>query len=741
MSFTVGTINACGLRRKRHLLKALLTEHNISILSVTETKLKFDLKMSNYNTYQRNSTLGTIRGAALLIHDSLHSTQFKLPDQFSNLECVASKVTINNIIVTIISLYHPPGETFPDNLFEFVSLNPHTILLGDFNARNIQFGDNSTNRNGQILSECLIENNLWRCPNTNPTFFSHTGMSIIDHIIITPDLIQYFEEPCFIGQTITSDHLPLLVHSNIAQPPKLPPTIITLKDFKNTDWEQFRAMIIQTFSPPQIFRNTHEIDQIIEQYSTSVSETYNACTPDRTINLNRAPLPPFIVNLIKNKRRLYRLFLRNRDAAIKTEYNRLSAIIRREINRFKEEKWADITSKLDFRNGKEYWRQFHLLSGNKKKKTIHLKSPENDNIISEPQEIANIFKQHLSNIFITPQNPRFDANHFVTVERNIANFRGINSVIELNGDNIFDTRIDAETVAEAVHSGKNTAPGRDGLSRAVIRQLPQECFEFLSNIFNRCLELCYFPNVWKEATTILIPKPSGDPTNPDNYRPISLLNVIGKVFEKILQGRLRDFAESNDILPRFQHGFRTFHSTQDPLLQLHSELTVAINSGECVLATFLDIHKAFDQVWHAGLVQKLLNIRLPFHFVKLINSFLTERIIRVKISNSYSEPFSPLAGIPQGSILSPLLYIIYTYDIPNPVNLNTHISLFADDTALWTTGRTTAVCSRELQRQLDAFSTWARKWRITPNPSKTQSILFHNYKQSKSPKFKKRKFN
>ncbi|KAK9881280.1 hypothetical protein WA026_015402 [Henosepilachna vigintioctopunctata] len=734
MEFTLGTVNACGLRRKRHLLKALLLNHNISILSISETKLKFDLKISNYKIFQRNSTLGTIRGTALCIHNSLYSTEFKLPDQFSNLECVAAKVQTNNLNVAIFSYYHPPGDILPADFLEYIATIPNSILLGDLNARHTQFGDTITNRNGRILSECLIQNNLWRCYNTYPTFFGHTGMSITDHIIITPDLIHFFEEPCFIGQTITSDHLPLLIHSNISYPPPPAPSIISFKDHKHANWEEFQNNVALNLPPLQPLHNQLQIDQSISSFSTFISQTYNACVPEKLIDINRPPLPPFIVSLIKSKRRLYRTYLRTRNDALKTEYNRLSAMIRREINRFKEEKWSDLTSSLDFRNGKEYWRKFRMLTGSRSRQITHLKSPEGQ-LTSDPQEKADIFKQHLQNIFKIPQSPRFNEELFLTSERQFYNIKNLAVRTELNATNPFNAPIQSDLVSDVIKAGKNTAPGTDGLSRSVFRHLPPNAIDFIKNVFNRCLELCYFPSAWKEATTIMIPKPNKDSTSPNSYRPISLLSVAGKIFEKILNDRLREYAESRNIIPTFQHGFRAHHSTYDPLFKLHTDISNALNSGECVLGIFLDVQRAFDQVWHAGLVRKLLTIHLPIHFVKLIISYLSDRSIRIKVNNSFSEYFTPRAGIPQGSTIAPLLYLLYTYDFPQPDNLLSQVSLFADDTAIWTTAKTAAICSRNMQRLLDVFSTWASNWRVTPNPSKTQTILFHHFNYTSSPKF------
>ncbi|KAK9878329.1 hypothetical protein WA026_021344 [Henosepilachna vigintioctopunctata] len=635
----------------------------------------------------------------------------------------SSPTSFKNKKVTVFSYYHPPGQDpLPADFLRYIAHIPYSILLGDFNARHTQFGDVHTNVNGRILSDCLIELNLWRCYNNKPTFINHNGISIPDHIILTPDLINHFDDQCFIGQTVTSDHLPLLIHSDLSSPPDPLPETITFRNIKNADWELFRDSISRSLPINPPLQNIEDLSHAIERFSGTITEAFQTAAPERTINLNRPPLPPFIVNLIKEKRRIYRHFLRTRDAAIKTEYNRLSATIRRETNRFMEEKWAETTAKLDFRDGKKFWRQFRILTNSNRTQASHLKI--GNTYVTAPLEKANIFKNHLQNIFQIPQNANFDDILFHDLENNFENIKNYEINFEMNGDGILNAPISAEIVAEAISAGRNTAPGDDGINRAILRQIPPECHEYLGKIFNRCMELCYFPREWKEATTILIPKPHKDLSHPDNYRPISLLNVVGKVFEKIICRRLSDFVDHNNIIPDFQHGFRPFHSTIDPLLRLHTDITRALNSGECVLATFLDIKRAFDQVWHAGLVRKLQDIQLPNHFVKLIASYLSDRTIKIKVNKSFSDPFTPSAGIPQGSILAPLLYIIYTYDIPHSRNRRSKVSLFADDTATWATARTSALCNRIAQSQLDEIGAWARKWRLTPNPGKPNQFYF-----------------
>jgi hypothetical protein len=226
------------------------------------------------------------------------------------------------------------------------------------------------------------------------------------------------------------------------------------------------------------------------------------------------------------------------------------------------------------------------------------------------------------------------------------------------------------------------------------------------------------------ATTVMIPKPGKDPTNPFPYRPISLLNIAGKVFEKILSTRLKNFLESNNLLPPEQFGFRSERSTINPILEFHTDTTRHANLKEHTLAVFLDIERAFDRVWHDGVAQKLIKIPINPNFIQLIHSFLSNRTCSVKIQNIKSRPIALQAGVPQGSILSPLFYIVYCRDFPVRYRCPPN-----EDQTLRRRHRRVDKPEKPRDRRQDPtghlndITTWTNTWRIKPNPLKSQSIL------------------
>jgi Reverse transcriptase (RNA-dependent DNA polymerase). len=244
----------------------------------------------------------------------------------------------------------------------------------------------------------------------------------------------------------------------------------------------------------------------------------------------------------------------------------------------------------------------------------------------------------------------------------------------------------------------------------------------LLNITNATLRLRHFPTRWKTANIILIPKPNKDHTIPSNYRPISLLPAMSKVVEKIILTRLRTHSQELQVIPDEQFAFRPNHSTELQILRLTEHITAAFNRGQYTGAVFLDVAKAFDTVWHEGLLMKMLTNQYPISFTKLIKSYLHHRKFRIQIQDSLSTTRPMEAGVPQGTVLSPHLYTIYNSDIPHPPNTN--IYLYADDLTITSQSVDPRYSVSLLQNSLDQLETWCNRWKVKINPNKSSAILF-----------------
>lgn len=168
----------------------------------------------------------------------------------------------------------------------------------------------------------------------------------------------------------------------------------------------------------------------------------------------------------------------------------------------------------------------------------------------------------------------------------------------------------------------------------------------LTNIFNACLSAGYFPNVFKEAIIKFIPKKDKSPQNPINYRPISLLEVPGKIFERTIQSRLNSFLSVNNIIKERQHGFRTYKGTHTAITTTHETIANALADKKQVYLVLRDVAKAFDKVWHNGLKYKILRLGLPDIIEKILCTFLDNRKAKINIGSDFSNEIKLLSGVP-----------------------------------------------------------------------------------------------
>ncbi|KAL4089504.1 hypothetical protein QTP88_024529 [Uroleucon formosanum] len=274
--------------------------------------------------------------------------------------------------------------------------------------------------------------------------------------------------------------------------------------------------------------------------------------------------------------------------------------------------------------------------------------------------------------------------------------------------------------------------------REIICQAAEECSEkkiwkaitYLVILFNSLIKIGYFPKEWKLATIIMIKKPGKDNTDPRNYRPISLLSSVSKIFEKIIHSRLTNYLNAINAIPHFQFGFKSNHSTTQQLLRLTEHISDGYEKKQHTGAAFLDIAQAFDRVWHDGLLYKLKMLNTPNAIYNLIKSYLTARCFKVKINDTTSQLNIINAGVPQGSKISPLLFNLYVSDFPT--SINTEIALYADDSAIYSSSTDVETVTKNIQDHLNDIQKWGDKWKIKLNPQKSTAVLFTN-RRPKTP--------
>ena len=282
-------------------------------------------------------------------------------------------------------------------------------------------------------------------------------------------------------------------------------------------------------------------------------------------------------------------------------------------------------------------------------------------------------------------------------------------------------------VRKVVNLDFSKASGPNCIPLVVLKNCELELSYILAELFNKCLKESCFPDCWKVSSVVPVFKNVGERSTGKNYRPVSLLSVVSKVFEKLVNNRIVGHLEKCGLFSDFQYGFRSSRSTADLLTVVYDRTARAFNRSGATRAVALDISKAFDRVCHAGLLHKLKSYGISGQISGLISSFLSNRRLRVVLDGKSSQEYPVNAGVPQGSILGPTLFLLYINDLPDVI---CDITIYTDDTTLYSKCDLASdlwqqlELASELESDLRDTVDWGKKWLVDFNAGKTQLVSF-----------------
>ena len=592
-----------------------------------------------------------------------------------------------------------------------------TIAAGDFNAKHHQWNSRVINAKGRQLLRWISAHQCRVSAPRSPTHFSYNNEGDI------LDIAVHNLQSVLTARTINaleSDHFPVIFHHG-RRPVLLPERII--KDYSNADWDVFRQEVtagIQYNIKPAALRNAEEIEDTVSCLTTIVSKAIDKSVPSKTVKAwNHLALPPEITAAIRKKNRLRRRYQRSRDAEDKALANAARHLVRSLITDFRQQSWDRKIASLDLENG-SFWRMAKALR-NENAEEAPLRTPTG--LISSPKDKAEAMADYLEDIF-SPSPPAVGIP-------NPLRERVAKPQWEQPGEQPPPPPDDSRpkvTTAAILRAVKRTkarkAPGPDGVTNAALKAMPKSMAIVLLMIFQACLSIGYFPALWKRARVICLPKPGKPPTLRENFRPISLLNTMGKLFEHVILESLRETTDALNILPPHQFGFRSEHSTTHQVARLLNFVVEGFNRNCHTVGAFFDISKAFDKVWHEGLLWKLHCFGYQRWLLRIIASWLNHREFYVAWGTATSTSRRIRAGVPQGSLLSPTLFNVFTSDIPGDLGTNMMAALYADDAALLARSANQQMAVTYLQRATDQLVDWYAKWRFGVNERKTQAIVF-----------------
>lgn len=416
-------------------------------------------------------------------------------------------------------------------------------------------------------------------------------------------------------------------------------------------------------------------------------------------------------DLVLEKRRLRRVWHTTRHPADKRALNRACRDLKRTIIENENTAMEQLLVSLSPCKESKYSLWKATRTNNKPQVQKPPLKKDCDEWARSSADKAETFAIHLSNVFTPNSAPENRNEDF------------IDDV--LNQDFQLDLPIKAtsprEVWAQIRKLKDKSAPGYDLITPKLLKELPKKAIVFLATLFNGLLRVGYFPMIWKVSQIIMIHKPGKPASQVTSYRPISLLPVLSKVFERILLQRLSMDMASRQAIPEHQFGFRPSHSTTEQVHRVCDKIRETLERKEYCSSAFLDIQQAFDKVWHKGLLYKI-KLLLSHKFYSILNSYLSDRIFQVKEEDARSGFYDIRAGVPQGSVLGPTLYSLFTSDLPRSDDVVT--ATYADDTAILVSHKDPDVASQRLQTELSKINDWLTTWRIRASASKSTQVTF-----------------
>ena len=247
---------------------------------------------------------------------------------------------------------------------------------------------------------------------------------------------------------------------------------------------------------------------------------------------------------------------------------------------------------------------------------------------------------------------------------------------------------------------------------------------WLLRLFRACWDAGVCPPAWKSGDLLPFRKPGRDPASPASYRPICLLSCVGKLLERLVHGRLSWWLESASLLPASLCGFRPGRGTLDVLAQLDHLIQAGFQRKGVTLVTFFDVASAFDSASHEAILWKLRRLGLQGSPLAWVEDFLRDRTCTVALGSVRSQEFAVRRGVPQGSVLSPLLFNVLLSDLPAAQDV--HTLVYADDVSMVCTADSLPRCQVVLQAAVDSFVAWASRWGLSVNPRKSHLVCFTN---------------
>jgi len=724
--FSIININIRSLSKNFDKLKECLKalEHDFTIIGLSETHLKdkpHDYYQLNGYKMEYTNRIGREKGGVCLYISE--KVKYKLRNDLNranaNFESCFIEIEIpnkKNALVGVIYRAHTAIEYFVqdvDSIFQIINKeNKVSYVMGDFNIDLLKDDSHSPTHNylDFIYSMSLIPT-IYK-----PTRITENTATLIDNILTNAN--NPVESAILV--TNISDHLPTILVSDLScEMPDDKQTSrqkhIYKRKYTNDNVEYFKQEL-KKVKWNDIFVDSN-VNSDYDIFVQKFNELLDKCIPLRkcTPNNKRDPRSPWITKCIlksiNTKNKLYKKYLSSPTSTnlnkFKTFRNKLNSVIKKSKSSYFSEKFQK--AKGDMR---QTWKTINNVMGRGKKQNLPNKfKDKNGETITDPINIANEFNNFFVNV-----GPDLAAN----IQNTGKNYHEYlkDPVVK----SMFMKPIVEKEIIKIIGTfNPNKSAGHDNIDNKIIKKVANEIAEPLTIILNLSFATGIVPENLKIAKVIPIYK-KADADNFSNYRPVSVLPCFSKILERLVFNRCIDFIDNNDILNKQQFGFRAKHSTYMAVIQVVEKIHKAVESGESTLGIFLDLSKAFDTIDHSILLHKLQHYGFRGIVYDWFESYLQNRKQYVTFKSKQSNCMDIICGVPQGSILGPLLFILYVNDIVNTSNIF-DFTLFADDTTILYSHKNLNTQVSTINRELSEVSNWFKANKLSVNASKTYFMI------------------
>lgn len=694
-------INLRSIHTGFNEFKTLVVDsNNFDVIMVTETWLTDTqdpdvFSIAGYKFYNINR-IGRGGGVGAYVRDSLHSEIISFVfDVVNNLELIFLSIKLKSITMAIGNFYRPPKTNlnlvineFDNILSDITTKFDFVICLGDFN---VDFLD----LNNPVLN-CFESYNLEQIIN-EPTRITQNTSRLIDPIFVS-DSNLVLSSGTQSADTF-SDHRLVFAELNLKYK-KMEPKWVTYRCFKDFVLKDFLRDLKLLPWMEVVYENN--IDSKVQLFNDLINMAFNTHAPIKSSRVTK-PRAPWLTQGLK-------LIMRERDKALQkfkrtktgTDWERYKELRNYTVSMVRAEKKAYLNFVLRQNNPRQTWKTLSQLN---------VRSSHDSHLpldLSDPNKINNHFAQFIQNISNKCTNK---INYYESTQYDCSKTFSFSMCT-------------VDDINSALNKIKTNARGADGITVEMLKLCSPFIDLFITNIINCCIEQNYFPESWKIGIGKPLPK-TRQPETFNDLRIISILPTMSKIMEKNLYAQIYSYLHSNNMLPDTQNGFREKHSTTSALTTVINDIIEARDCGLESTLVLLDYSKAFDTVDHRLLLGKLKYYGFDTNSLSLIKSYLSDRSQRVQVGDDFSKPCQVLSGVPQGSILGPLFFIIYTSDLLKATKY-CKIQAYADDTQLYCHFHINNYqqSAQSINQDLEVIKSLSEDHALNLNPLKSKLLFF-----------------